>query len=90
MNFDKTVKEMIEIQNTLDMYIKRNDKIMEQKKKLLKKLFKLQKKYEKEKDSITKIFIEFEIQSTKDMLDLVEFILNDNDTIKEQSNNGVA
>ena len=90
MNFDKTVKEMIEIQNTLDMYIKRNDKIMEQKNKLLKKLFKLQKKYEKEKDSITKIFIEFEIQSTKDMLDLVEFILNDNDTIKEQSNNGVA
>lgn len=90
MNFDKTVKEMIEIQNTLDMYIKRNDKIMEQKNKLLKKLFKLQKKYEKEKDSITKIFIEFEIQSTKDMLDLVEFILNDNDTIKEQSDNGMA
>jgi len=90
MNFDKTVKEMIEIQNTLDMYIKRNDKIMEQKSKLLKKLFKLQKKYEKEKESITKIFIEFEIQSTKDMLDLVEFILNDSDTIKEQSNNGMA
>jgi len=81
---------MIEIQNTLDMYIKRNDKIMEQKSKLLKKLFKLKKKYEKEKEYIRKIFIEFEIQSTKDMLDLVEFILNDSDTIKEQSNNGMA
>lgn len=74
MNFNKIAQDMIALQEKLEVYQIRNNKVKELLTFLVKEYSKLEKKYNKETDEIQKLLLQLEMLYTKKMIHYIEDI----------------
>lgn len=74
MDFNKIAKDMFDLQEKLNVYQTRNNKIKDLLTQLVKDYTKIEKKFSKEKDEIQKLIIQLELLYTKRMINYIENI----------------
>lgn len=74
MDFNKIAKDMFDLQEKLNIYQTRNNKIKDLLTQLVKDYTKIEKKLSKEKDEIQKLIIQLELLYTKRMINYIENI----------------
>ena len=74
MDFNKIAQEILELQNKVQAYQIRNNKLKELLTGLLKEYLKLEKKFEKETDELNKLYLQINMYFTKRMINSIENI----------------
>lgn len=74
MDFNKVAQEILELQNKMQIYQNRNNKLKELLAELLKENLKLQKKIEKESDELNKLYLQLNMYFNKRMISNIENI----------------
>lgn len=74
MDFNKIAQDMMDLQEKLEAYKVRNDKLKDLLTQLLKEKIKLDKKFEKETDELNKLYLQLNIYFIKKMIDNIQNI----------------
>lgn len=72
MDFNKVAQEILELQNKVQIYQCRNNKLKDLLTELLKENLKLEKKFEKETDELNKLYLQLNMYFTKRMIKNIE------------------